>query len=132
MQGLLFKVSAIAVIAVTAILIIRQLKGELSFAVKVISAVLILGLTVASLEPVINDITSVFITETSSEYIRIMLKAAGIAFLTHISSSICKDCGENTLSVGVELAGKIEILILCLPLIEKIMGYLLEMISMGE
>jgi len=132
MQGLLFKVSAIAVIAVTAILIIRQLKGELSFAVKVISAVLILGLTVASLEPVINDITSVFITEKSSEYIRIMLKAAGIAFLTHISSSICKDCGENTLSVGVELAGKIEILILCLPLIEKIMGYLLEMISMGE
>ena len=131
MQGVLFKVSGVAVIAVISILIIRHLKGELSFAVKAVAGAIIFGLIIVAAEPVIDQTYSIFITEETAEYIGIMLKALGIVFLTHISSAVCKDCGENTLSVGVELAGKIEILLLCLPLIEKIMGYLTEMISMG-
>lgn len=132
MQGVLFKVSAVALVCVIAILIVRQIKGEVTFALKIAGALLIFGIVVISSGSIITDIASRFVSEGASEYITIMLKALGIALLTHIASSVCKDCGESTLSAGVEFAGKIEILILCLPVIEKILGYISQMISMGE
>ncbi|MBQ9139683.1 MAG: stage III sporulation AC/AD family protein, partial [Ruminococcus sp.] len=41
------------------------------------------------------------------------------------ASDICKDCGENTLAVQAEIAGKIALMLLALPLF----GTLAELIS---
>jgi len=55
-----------------------------------------------------------------AEYASIMLKGLGAAILTHICAMVCRECGKPSLADTVELAGKIEIFILCLPLIKKI------------
>ena len=55
-----------------------------------------------------------------AEYASVMLKGLGAAILTHICAMTCRECGRPSLADAVELAGKIEIFILCLPLIKKI------------
>ena len=55
-----------------------------------------------------------------AEYAAIMLKGLGAAILTHICALTCRECGKPSLADTVELAGKLEIFILCLPLIKKI------------
>ena len=69
---------------------------------------------------------------TLPKYIEAMIKALGVAFITHICATLCRDCGENGLASGVEFAGKLEILMLCAPLISKVIGYVSQMMSMGE
>lgn len=57
---------------------------------------------------------------STAGYLAVMLKGLGVALLTHVCSSICRDCGKGSLADGVELAGKLEILLLCFPLIIEI------------
>ena len=58
-----------------------------------------------------------------AEYVSIILKALGVSFVSSICSSFCLELGKPSLSELVQLAGKIELLILCLPLITKIVSY---------
>ncbi len=56
-----------------------------------------------------------------AEYAAVMLKGLGAAILTHVCSSVCRECGKPTLADYVEFAGRIELVLLCLPLITQIM-----------
>ena len=129
MGGQLLKICALAVICVAVGAVINQIKRELSFAVRCAGSILIFGMIVISLEPLLAELGNVRGLEGSAEYIEIMLKALGVAILTQICSGICRDCGENGLSAGVEFAGKTEILILCLPLIKRILEYASRILS---
>ena len=58
---------------------------------------------------------------TLTDYAAVMLKGLGAATLTHICSSVCRECGRASLAEYVELAGRLEILLLCLPLISNLL-----------
>lgn len=64
-----------------------------------------------------------------SVYITTMLKGLGVAFLSEICAGICRDFGKSTLADGVELAGKLEIVLLCVPMITKIVGTASELLG---
>ncbi|MBR6514335.1 MAG: hypothetical protein IKT46_05815 [Clostridia bacterium] len=63
-------------------------------------------------------------------YFTLMLKGLGIAYLAGIGADLCRDCGENQLAGRVELAAKIEILILAFPLVRGLIE-LSESILLG-
>ena len=54
------------------------------------------------------------------EYLTILFKALGICYITQFAGDICRDCGENTLAVQTELAGKIALMLLALPLFNSL------------
>lgn len=56
----------------------------------------------------------------TAQYLAVMLKGLGVALLTHVCSTVCRDCGRGSIADWVELAGKLEILLLCFPLIDEI------------
>ncbi len=56
------------------------------------------------------------------EYMEIILKTLAIAYMTQISSEMCRECGESSIAFGVEAVGKIEIIILSLPMINNIIS----------
>ena len=55
-----------------------------------------------------------------SSVIGVIAKAFGIAYLTQLTSSVCRDLGEGSLAVTCELAGRILLAILALPVIKRI------------
>lgn len=54
----------------------------------------------------------------NTEYLTLLLKALGVSVLTQLAADACRDSGETALSNKVELAGKVTILLLCLPLVK--------------
>ena len=52
------------------------------------------------------------------EQVLLLLKALGVSVLTQLAADACRDSGETALSNKVELAGKVTILLLCLPLVK--------------
>ena len=125
----MLKICALAIICVAVGAVMNHTKKELSFAVRCAGSILIFGMIVISLEPLLLEVSDIGGLEGSAEYIEIMLKALGVAILTQICSGICRDCGENGISAGVEFAGKTEILILCLPLMKRILEYAAQILS---
>lgn len=130
MGGQIFRICAIAVVSAIVGVLIGQIKKEISFAIKAAAGILIFGMIAVSIGPLIAELEGILGLGGVSEYAEIMLKSLGIAFLTHICATLCRDCGENSLAGGVEFAGKLEILILCAPLIGKILDLAAQIISM--
>lgn len=124
------KICALALICTVAGMLIKQLRGDFSAAVKIAGSVMICGTLTVIAGPVMSEISTVFGESGATEYTSTVMRALGIAIIAQMTSEICRDCGENSTASGVELAGKIEIFILCLPLISEIIGYAGEILAM--
>lgn len=68
-------------------------------------------------------------TSMPGEYAGTLLKALGICFITQIACDTCKDAGETAISAKIEIAGKIAVLIVSLPLFEQILNVVYGLIS---
>ena len=55
-----------------------------------------------------------------TSYIKLMFKVLGIALITQITADICRDCGETALAGQTEVAAKVIIVALILPLFETV------------
>ena len=74
-----------------------------------------------NLSPAIKEITTLLSgVGLSEKYGIILFKSLGVCFLAQFAADSCRDAGENALASKVELAGKISILVLSLPLFEEI------------
>lgn len=48
--------------------------------------------------------------------LKLLLKALGVCITAQLAANVCKDCGENALATGMEMAGRIAVLIMSLPI----------------
>lgn len=54
-------------------------------------------------------------------YLKILFKGLGICYLTEFTVDYCRDCGENVIASQAELAGKLAMLIISLPLFSALL-----------
>ena len=131
MMDILAKVCALAVLCAICAMLLKNIRSELSFAVGIAGGVLLSILILKAAEPIIEELRSITEFADAQEYVLLMLKALGVAAVTQIAAGVCAECGERGLASGVELAGKLEILALCLPMLSRVIGYAAELISLG-
>lgn len=125
------KVGGLALVGLTALVLLRQWKPEwavfLRLAVTVVSLGVILTLLVGSLS-YLRELTAGLGGDPTGMW-EILLKALGIAFLTETAAAICRDSGEGGLAGWVEMAGKLELLLLSFPLIRTVLDTAVALLS---
>lgn len=57
-----------------------------------------------------------------------LLKALGIVLIGRITADLCKDAGESAIASGVELAVKAAVLLTALPLLNRLLSLLQEVL----
>ncbi len=119
------KLGGLALVALAALLILRQMKPEwapyLRTAVAVVALGGVLGLTTEVVEGLYGLADRGGTSVLDGAAWSTVLRALGLAFLTETAASICRDSGEGGLAGWVEMAGKLEILLLALPLIRTVL-----------
>ena len=111
----------IAIISTILSVMIKKYNPEYAIAISLISGVVIFASVLSRIVPAISQIKELIsATGMSAQYGMILFKSLGICFLTQFAADSCKDAGEGALASKVELAGKISIVIIALPLFEKI------------
>lgn len=120
----------IAVMAAAFSVMLRKYNPEYSFLISLGAGVLILMLILSKITPAVSQIKSLLsATGLSSEYGGILFKSLGVCFLTQFAADSCRDSGEGAMASKVELAGKIMIVLLSLPLFEKIAQTAVQLIG---
>ncbi len=61
-------------------------------------------------------------------YLTTLLKILGIAYVTEFGAQICRDAGEGTIANKIEVAGKVLILILALPIFAAILEVIVRLL----
>ncbi|MFB9761897.1 MULTISPECIES: stage III sporulation protein AD [Bacillaceae] len=66
--------------------------------------------------------------KVSNVYVETLLKIIGIAYIAEFGAQVTKDAGQGAIAAKIELAGKILILVMAIPIltvvIETILGFL--------
>ena len=114
-------IAGVVVVAAFLAVMLRQQRPEQAMAVSLAAGIGILALVLSKALPVIGTLRELLSTAAlPEEYGAILFKALGICLLTQLAADACKDAGESALASKAELAGKLMLLMLALPLFEKI------------
>jgi stage III sporulation protein AD len=111
---MLFKVFGGAILCVTAIVLLKGIKSDV-WPLQGTGSLVMFTAAMLMLQPVVTYLTDLCNQSGMGDMASLLLRGLGVAMLTQLSSDLCRQCGENTLAGGVELAGKAELLLLCLP-----------------
>ena len=123
------RLSGLALLAAMLILILRELRPAFIPPVRLAASVLLVGAALVLYAPVLSRIRTLFTQTGAGEYADVVLRALGIALICELTAVFCRDLGENTLADGVQLFGKLEILVLSLPLVDKVLEMAKELLQ---
>ncbi len=87
---------------------------------------------IGTISDVLYEIQSLAsISEVNSSYISIVFRVLGICYVCEISSSCCRDCGESALASVIDIAGRIAVSVICLPLVKSFIEAVESILELG-
>lgn len=125
---MIFRLCGVALLTAFAAMVLKQYKPELALPVSVAGGVLLLLAIIARLAPQVEYISGLWYADDFGEYAAPLVKSLGVALIAQTASDVCRDMGETSAASKVELAGKAEIMLLCLPLIGELLGFARELL----
>lgn len=125
----LFKIVGFGIIAVSLIIILKNQRPEIALMCIVASSVIILLFVFDELKNIIDLINSLMSNSSiDSTYIKIILKVIGITYIIEFGKDICKDAGESAIANKIELAGKVIIVSLSIPVVASLVDIVTQIV----
>lgn len=129
MTGELVKILTVVIISAVFITTLRIRATEYSFvlalAVMSVAIIVVLGNLFGAVVK-LRDLFSK--SGNSSIYFETALKALGISYITTFAADICRDYGLSGLAQASEVAGKVTIFLLSLPLMTAVLNAALKFV----
>ena len=120
-----FKILGFAIIATILIVMLNNEKKEIGLVLSIAAGVCILLFTMSKITPIVDMLNSLIESSgINKEFLVIILKITGIAYLVEFGKIICMDAGQSAIATKLELAGKVIIVSLSLPLIATLVNVL--------
>lgn len=123
-------IAGVGIIGAILSLVLKQYRPEFALPVSVLTGAFIFLAVLSGISPVVRLIEGIaerFGTELI--YLGVLMKALAICYITQIAADSCKDAGEAAIAGKVEIAGKIAILIISVPMFEELIGVVTELIG---
>ena len=125
----IFKIIAVGILTTICTIVMKQFKPELAIFVTIAGSIVMIFLILSEIGPIIEDYKAILAkTNINSNIFSCVLKVIGIGYLAEFASGICVDAGVNSIAQKILLAGKVLILIVCLPVINNLIEIILDLI----
>lgn len=131
MTEVLLRVWLLSFTTLVSILLLRQWRGEFVPLLRVGAIILCGLLLLSSASPILDFLHELTKSTGIEDKAAPLFRALGIALLTQLGADLSRECGESGIASLIELAGKIEILWISLPLIREILGTARELLAVG-
>lgn len=123
------KIIGIALIALIIIVLLKQYRPEFAVYISLLTGVLILTLVMDQLNGIIMLLKSLNNKiSINGEFLMLLIKITGIAFLSEFAVSICKDSGEAAIANKIEIGSKIIIISISIPIISSLLEIILKIL----
>lgn len=114
-------IASTALIAAVLSVVLKQYKPEYSLFISIGAGILIFLSIISVIQPVIAYINE--LTESAGLdgiYGEVLIKALAVCYITQLAYDCCNDAGESAIAGKLQLAGKIAILLLSLPMFKSL------------
>lgn len=109
--------------------VLRQYNREYGLYISLAACALILGAVLSAVSPLLSLIESLReAAGIDSAYISVLLKALAVCYMTQLASDCCRDGGEAAIASKIDFAGRIAVLLISVPLFERLLGLIKDLI----
>ena len=123
------KIIGVGLIALIITIILKQYKPEYTMYVSLIAGAIILTLTIGKLSAIIDLLSNLASkVNVNNQFLEVLIKITGIAFLTEFAVSICKDSGETAIASKIDLGGKVIIIAMSIPIISALLETVIKIL----
>lgn len=121
--------TALVLVAVILLLVLRQNKETGTLLSLAVCAIVCIAVT-SMLSPVLDFLVEIRkLGDLDKGFLTILLKCAGIGFISELAALICSDAGEGALAKAVQLLANAAVLLLSLPLLRQMLTILEEVLG---
>lgn len=123
----MIQIAVIGIVATILIAVIKVHRPEIAIQISIITGIIIFLLILSKISSVIQLLSQYAEkADIDISYIKTLFKIIGIAYITEFGAEICKDAGENSIASKVELAGKVTIILLAVPIITSLLDLVIN------
>jgi stage III sporulation protein AD len=117
----ILSIVGLAITASVLAVLIKKYKPDQGIVISIAATVLIFSILIPKLQPAFSEISKLLSgANINNEYMTVLIKSLGVCFVAQLASDICRDANETAIATNVEMAGKIAVLLIALPLFGEI------------
>ncbi|MPW25139.1 stage III sporulation protein AD [Alkalibaculum sp. M08DMB] len=125
----IFKIVIIGIMGTVFIVLIKKYNPEYQVFISIATGVIILLFIYSYLGPILASFQQLWSrVDMDSRYFEILMKVIVIAYVTEFGSQICQDAGEKSIGMKIELAGKVIIIYLSVPIVLSLIDFIIKLI----
>ncbi|MBQ3053119.1 MAG: stage III sporulation protein AD [Clostridia bacterium] len=123
MSSEIFRVLGMCLVAALLSIVLKSKSLEFSVVISVFAGFLAAVILIKSIsEPISQFKNLIEEYNLNNQYFKVAVKALGIGYITSFIADTCRDSGQTSLAAKAELAGKVAIFTLSLPLLLSILN----------
>ncbi|KGG81431.1 stage III sporulation protein AD [Caloranaerobacter azorensis H53214] len=123
----IIQIVGIGIIATILAVLLKQERPEISLQISIVTGLIIFIFVISKLSYVIKVLSSLAQRiDIDFIYFSTILKIIGIAYIAEFGAQISRDAGEETIASKIELAGKILIMALSVPILLAVLDLILK------
>lgn len=124
------KVVAIGLVVVAMLAILRPQRPELAMLLGAAAGTFLLLLVLGRVGVVLGLLEGLAVRANMNfEYLNVLLKIIGVAYLAELGANVSRDAGEGAIASKIELAGKVLVLALAVPIFSAVVDVVLGLLS---
>lgn len=123
----IIQILIIGIISTVIVVMLKDEKPEIAMQISLAAGILIFLLMISRITIVIQSLEQIAAkVNIEYTYINVVLKIIAIAYLASFGIEICKDAGQSSIAGKIEMAGKILIISLSIPILMAVMDMVLK------
>lgn len=119
------KIVGISIFSVSMIIVLKNQRPEMALMLSIATGIMIMIFSLYKMSSVVNVLNDlVQKSGINKEFLTIIIKVIGIAYIVEFGKNICIDAGQSSIATKLEMAGKVIIVVLTIPLVSALVNLL--------
>lgn len=123
----ILQIIGLAIVATVIIAVLKVQRPEIAIQISIAAGIIVFTMILGKISAVIEFLNS-YAQKVNIDtiYLSTLLKIVGIAYIAEFGAEVCKDAGEGAIASKVELAAKVVIMVLAVPIITSLMDLIIK------
>lgn len=123
----ILQIIGLAIVATVIIAVLKVQRPEIAIQISIAAGIIVFVMILGKITAVIELLNS-YADKVNIDtiYLSTLLKIIGIAYIAEFGAEVCKDAGEGAIASKVELAGKVVIIVLAVPIITSLLDLIIS------
>ncbi|WP_139489330.1 stage III sporulation protein AD [Brevibacillus dissolubilis] len=123
------QIVGLGIVATILALVIKEQKPLFAFLIAIVSGILIFYFLIGKISDVIRVLEKLAVqADLNMVFLETILKIIGIAYIAEFGAQITRDAGQGAIASKIELAGKVLILVMAVPIIQIIIETVINLL----